>query len=397
MQTGFAATMSDTESRYISTAENMDYVNYLRSIEDQWPEYTEFRGYLKRNSKRLLRDKRPGFTCSVYMQNVFSDGSRPPPVLLNAGEMGSIHLLDDSLSNAPDGLRSRIILIDLEISKKIVDQRVLDLLRLKFSVDPLFYREFLGSCKISRSRQSEVLYTQYMALKEVQHNSSAFDTISIGKFSPRISSRDLLNNQIAIIAIDREGAPMICSDGIYHNETFLLNLRDNHSLSNEENFCNFCPAGFASSERIRIDQVFASLLQAQHTTSSEEDIFICLVLMARLHLAIGWQYLVGNGKRISNEQHDRKDLIWFRTSIGIIRSDFRQFALYMKKWAKNSAYQAQLEDIRDDQEHLLAEAQELEAALRDIMQLTVSLDSLEESRVSIEEGKRIRLSKSAAS
>lgn len=52
-----------------------------------------------------------------------------------------------------------------------------------------------------------------------------------------------------------------------------------------------------------------------------------------------------------------------------------------------------LQETLEDQEDSLAEAQASEALLRDTMQANVGVQSLKESRMSIEEGKRNKLRK----
>lgn len=130
------------------------------------------------------------------------------------------------------------------------------------------------------------------------------------------------------------------------------------------------------------------------TASVEEDLFQYLSLMARVHLATFCQFV--DGIKASNRIHDKPDWkLWYRlrVKLDIFQDDIRAFSRYIRRESDNSVLQEQLEGLREDQEDLCAKAQSLETFLRDRLQAVVGIKSLEESRTSIEEGKRVKLSK----
>ena len=387
--------MSETDPQHLQPADNLEYVNYLKSIEDKWPEYTRFRKFLEDNSKGILPYQRPGFTGSVILCDVLSDSSRQSSIIFEAGKIASIHSLEHFLSNPPKGLRSRIIILDLKNTGKTIDQRVLNLLRLKFNVEPLFYGVLFRFCELSRPRLSDVLNMGYINFKEFQNSTSASYTDFIGKASIRISSSRILISHSAIIAINQGSAPLEDVLYIEYCSALFSNLHDGHSISDNENFCDFRGVELTHFGRIKLFQVFAKLLQAQQTTSSEQDKFDYLVSIAKLHSAVCHQN-ISNFTRRQGDESDWNNLAIFSRNVCQFRRDIRTFAFYAKQKFGGAAYQTQLEYIRSHQEDLLAEVQELESCLRNELQFNVSLSSLKESRLSIEEGKRIRLSKLAA-
>ena len=123
--------------------------------------------------------------------------------------------------------------------------------------------------------------------------------------------------------------------------------------------------------------------------------FQCLLLMARIHLATFCQ-MVHECK-----DYDAGEVKWtdwgkwhsFRHHLDCLRDDLRAFSRYAKREFGKSTFRDRLEKTRESQEDLCAEAQALESLLRDQLQASVGLVSLEESRKSIEEGRSVKLSK----
>ena len=190
-------------------------------------------------------------------------------------------------------------------------------------------------------------------------------------------------------------APLIRQSRVENLSTLFANLHAGHYTSDNENVCNLRGLGLTSSGYIRVNQVIAKVLQAQETSSSEQDIFNCLICIAKFHSALWDQYIHGI-KNYHADERNWQHLALFSINVHRFRSGIRAYKHYAKREFGDTAYQTQLEYTREYQEDSLAETQELETRLRNELQVNVSLSSLEESRLSIEEGKRIRLSKSAA-
>lgn len=172
--------MPDVESYGLQTTNNMEYVDYLRSIEDQRPEYREFRKYLEDNSKNLWYRPVAGLTGHVYLHDILVDNNFCPQLNFKAGENSDIQSLKNTLSNPPTGIRSRLILVGLDFEKTI-DQRVLNLLRLNFNVEPLFFWSLLSLGRFP-SRHQGLLRMSYMILKVLRSCPTTAGHVSTGKF-----------------------------------------------------------------------------------------------------------------------------------------------------------------------------------------------------------------------
>ncbi|KAL8631135.1 hypothetical protein Q9189_003169 [Teloschistes chrysophthalmus] len=96
------------------------------------------------------------------------------------------------------------------------------------------------------------------------------------------------------------------------------------------------------------------------------------------------------------ENVEWRDWQKLRTELDRFQSGIRAFTRYLKEDSVQTELQQRLEKIREDEEDLCAEAQALESTIRDTLQVNSGIKSLEESRVSIEEGKRIKLRKPTA-
>lgn len=166
--------MDDVELGGLSRTADTAYIDYLKSIEDRWPEYEEFR----RNLEEEPQDY--GFTSDVYIHDILSDSSRCPPVTISInGDVASIRLLSKALQSYPTGLRSRIVLLELNTWSSI-DQRVLNILRLTFNIEPLVFWSLLCR-KTSLPRPHGTLNMDYMTLKLIRHFPIASGDIFVGK------------------------------------------------------------------------------------------------------------------------------------------------------------------------------------------------------------------------
>ena len=175
--------MADGGPRPFSVANHMDYVNYLKLIEDRWPEYNKFRRYLERNANSY-RHKLNGITGHISIHDIRSDNSFLPPLTFKAGESMDVQSLKDALSNLPTRLRARLIVIDLD-SGKAIDQRVLNLLRLSFDIEPLFFWSLLDGSDYDIVRRPTFLGMGFMTLKAMRDYPAALGDMTVGAFLTR--------------------------------------------------------------------------------------------------------------------------------------------------------------------------------------------------------------------
>ncbi|KAL8664693.1 MAG: hypothetical protein Q9202_002828 [Teloschistes flavicans] len=85
-----------------------------------------------------------------------------------------------------------------------------------------------------------------------------------------------------------------------------------------------------------------------------------------------------------------------RTKLDYFQIGLRAFTRYVKEESMQTEFQERLKTIREDERSLRTEAQALESTIRDTLQVKSGIKSLKESRVSIEEEKRIKLRKTTA-
>ena len=174
-------------------------------------------------------------------------------------------------------------------------------------------------------------------------------------------------------------------------DPFLFTLHEQSDLSDFEN------------PRIELDfynnfdlfQTFGSLLGTQQNVSSEEDLLQCLLLVARTHLAT-FRQATAESAIDEADKVDRERWYHFRETLVHFQDDLRAFSRYVKREFHMSVLPEPLQKTLEVQEDLLAEAQALETLLRDLMQANVGVQSLKESRMSMEQGKRNKLRKTEA-
>lgn len=121
---------------------------------------------------------------------------------------------------------------------------------------------------------------------------------------------------------------------------------------------------------------FRSLLGTQRTVSSEEDLLQCLLLVARIHLAI-FRHATTESAIYDGNTVDRIRWYHFRAELVRFESDLRAFSRYAKWEFDTSVLREPLQKILEDQEDMLAEAQALETLFRDFLQISVGVESLE--------------------
>ena len=124
--------------------------------------------------------QRPEFTANVVLHDVFWDNSPYSPLTFKAGEHAGTRKLEHHLSDHPEGLRSRIVLLDLDYSRH-VDQRVLNLLRLTLDVESLCYWSILSARGGWIPRRQDCLNLSYAASRVLKKGSSPSGDYSVSK------------------------------------------------------------------------------------------------------------------------------------------------------------------------------------------------------------------------
>ncbi|KAL9579928.1 MAG: hypothetical protein Q9212_004800 [Teloschistes hypoglaucus] len=355
-----------TYSQPLPENKNTVYVEYLSSIIHERPEYNEFGSWLANNAKR---EGAVGSTADVYVHDTLCDNTQLPRTSFKAGEDSAVRLLEHTLSNQPVGLRSRLVLIGLQ-RRKTVDQRILNVLRLKLGIEPPYFwsvlawrdEGFLSHC------HQEMLKARYMTLQQLKHYGPSMVS--------NVSVTVVAFGEAHLPSIDRSHSPSLWL------ESMISTLR-HHSYS---------PRIKHDSTGMRLDllESFSCMLLAKQTTSSKDDLFHCVLLMRVIYIADFCQ-LVADSRPDDWENVEWPDWLELRTELDRFQSDIRAFTRYLKEDSVQTDLQQRLEKIREDEEDLCAEAQALESAIRDTLQVNSGIKSLEESRVSIEEGKRIKL------
>jgi len=386
--------MSDGGVYRVPVHDNMEYVNYLMSIEDRWPEYTYFREYLEANSKGDLWYQEDGVTGHVQLHDTLSDNSILLPLSFKTDENSDIQEMENIISNPPASLRSRLIIVVGLDHGKIVNQGVLDLLRLSFDIEPAFFWSLLSTreSQVIIPRLRGFLRMDYMTLKILRNCPSASGDVSVGRspFENRLHNRADVDN-LAVIAIDEWSLRWQLKTGFRKLDPFLFTLHEQPGLNDREN-----PRIKLNSRKdFDLFQTFSSLLGIQQTVSSEEDLLQCLLLVARIHLAT-FRQVTAEKANYEADRVERERWYDFREELVHFQDDLRAFSRYVKREFDMSVLPEPLQKTLEDQEDLLAEAQALETLLRDLMQANVGVQSLKESRMSMEEGKRNKLRKTEA-
>ena len=169
--------MGDVELGDLQDTNKSVYVDFLKSIEDRWPEYRPFRMYLE------ARFEPPYWPLSGDIQvcDTLSDNRKCSSPLIRAREDGSTARLLDTLQNYPTELRSRVVLFGIDQSLRL-DQRVFNILRLTFNIEPLFFWSLLET-RIPLPRRYSILRMGDMVSKLMKNFPTPSGDISVCKRS----------------------------------------------------------------------------------------------------------------------------------------------------------------------------------------------------------------------
>ena len=174
-------------------------------------------------------------------------------------------------------------------------------------------------------------------------------------------------------------------------ESFWFTIHEHPNCPNHSERLNHFHRSWNHPERFSIMQVFDELvLNHPPSLSLEDHLFHLLMTLATIHLAI-FRQIWSNHWIYETGEADPEDWLAFRTELDAYQDDIRAFSQYAARYAKVSAFQERYDEIREDQENLLLEGRALETYLRDTFNASVGTTSLQESRRSIEEGKRVKL------
>jgi len=97
--------MSSARSYRLEVINNSDYVEYLKFIEDRWPEYKELREHLENNTKGQDVDQVPGLTGHVHVHDIISDNSLSSPLTFKAEGNSDIQFLKNTLLELSNGCK----------------------------------------------------------------------------------------------------------------------------------------------------------------------------------------------------------------------------------------------------------------------------------------------------
>lgn len=146
--------------------------------------------------------------------------------------------------------------------------------------------------------------------------------------------------------------------------------------------------------------VYQSMMCAQHNATSKENLLQCLVIMARLHLVTFRKKFLDAGRKYRSRRifldedkvENYEDWGSLRRELAFFQDSVQAFSRFTARHFGDKDSKSILE-IKSGQEDALTEARTLESEVRDTLQMSTSRLSLKESRKSIEEGKRVKLSR----
>lgn len=148
--------------------------------------------------------------------------------------------------------------------------------------------------------------------------------------------------------------------------------------------------------------IYQSMICAQHNPTSEEDLLQCLVIMARLHLVMFRKKILDANHKYRNNRSMffNEDRVQYYENWGLWRRELEFFQDSAQAFSRFTARHLgelkdskSIQDIKSGEEDALTEARALESEMRDTLQMNTSRLALIESRISIEEGKRLKLSR----
>ncbi|MCJ1468603.1 hypothetical protein MMC07_007232, partial [Pseudocyphellaria aurata] len=304
----------------------------------------------------------------LHISEVLDDGSFSPPyVPYNIPPNPQItEQIKQALLDRPTNVRTRIVLLDGSCGKH--NYTLLDLIGLAFDIEPLFF-ESLHDPHEPKFRNPGFLWMGQMLMKMVTNVSATSKPLSV---------------------------VFVYFDSSYVWETKnLFMIKERPSLLDQDTQSTAPRKRFLSEY-----DIYQSMMRAQKNSSSKEDQLQCLAIMARLHLVLFRQRIsvAANGHRQSRGVGVGKDKelvyeIWeeFREQLAFFQDSVRSFSRFTAQAFSELELNKSLSEIRNDQDNTIAEAQSLEARMRDILQINTSRLALVESRNTIAEGKGSKL------
>ena len=147
---------------------------------------------------------------------------------------------------------------------------------------------------------------------------------------------------------------------------------------------------------IDICHIIDFFLRQDQPTSPEEDLIRCIWCLGHLQLASFYQSLDEIDMQVGLSEEDATECgIDLRVALEDFNNNFENFTWFIRRHVHGSAPQSKLDDIQENVDHTKGKVQTLERAIAGAVQSRVSVNSLEASRMSIQESKSVRLSKAA--
>ncbi|MCJ1438513.1 hypothetical protein MMC27_007903 [Xylographa pallens] len=392
--------MTTTAAPALAPHSYSTYLEYLEAIKDTWPEYTGLRKYLERHSVYNLDDT----NWSLSIRDVLSDGSYIESTRIYLGavvehrwETTDFKALRSALSSNLDNVRTRFIVAAQDRRPlELLSPALIDAIGLALDIEPLFFCSLITYPNLAPPRHPSFL--------------------KLGSIHFKILKRELpgLRTVPMCIVIDQPPWRRGC-----------LNYKSPDGEFNDWNkaryLLNETPSIFDQIAQHKIGRwsftnpplfdIFDQLICGQKDDSSNIDVLRGLCAIVRFqtsrfktdtnsttHSLWKWRFdsITAGGLKVPNDSHTKSiSLEWNRLRSAL--EDFRSSARALKRFVSRNFNESPifnvLIEVSADQEDAQADAEALEQELRDSLQMDVGRLSLEESRRSIEESKRVKLRK----
>ena len=158
--------MPDEESHEHRANFSRELTRYLRSVSNDWPEYRSL--YHGLEDVLLLKSKRlrGSYESYIFFHDVLVDNNVGPPININYRTNANldVNFLEQTLRRPPTDTRTRLIFLDFS-SNHVVDQRVLNSVRLILDIDPYFFGLALNLFQVASSARLDTLQLGFATLK----------------------------------------------------------------------------------------------------------------------------------------------------------------------------------------------------------------------------------------
>ncbi|MCJ1475709.1 hypothetical protein MMC13_004372 [Lambiella insularis] len=358
------------------------YLEYLEAIKDKWPEYEGLRSYLASHNSES--------ESILGIRDVLSDGSYIKTERFQLSHIDNVAEIPttaraskDALLSYPDNVRTRFVIISPQFSWDF-DPYIVDAVGLALDIEPLFFWSIIARPDEAPPQHPEFLKLGNTHIKLLERELPASETVSICivvHHSNSRASRFIYTDYIREFDRWRKSQFLVSENpSLYDHDT---------QHTNPSNMIS----GF------RLLDMLDWVMCGQNDDSSESDLLRTLCIIANMHM-VEFKTNVNSRPRVLEDPHNKTismEWTWLRSALEDFRLSVRALRRFMSRNFEESrmpdALRDVLGDVRADQEDARADAEALEQELRDSLQMHVGRLSLEESRRSIEEGKRVKLRK----